>query len=86
MDAWDWLVANFIRITEVALLIIALIMIILGLSQMNKRIQNLEAKPIVPVQKACLDYTLREYREGEAPEKCAAEVYGDQFEQESIGV
>lgn len=33
-----------------------------------------EGKP-----KECLDYTLREFREGEAPEKCAAEVYGDQF-------
>lgn len=29
--------------------------------------------------KECLDYTLREYREGDAPAKCQAEVYGDQF-------
>ena len=32
-----------------------------------------------PEPKDCLDYTLAEYREGEAPGKCQAEVYGDQF-------
>ena len=29
--------------------------------------------------KECVDYTLREYREGNAPQKCQTEVYGDQF-------
>lgn len=31
------------------------------------------------VKRECVDYTLREYREGDAPQKCQAEVYGDQF-------
>lgn len=29
--------------------------------------------------KHCADYTLNQFREGEAPAKCQAEVYGDQF-------
>lgn len=82
LDARDWITRNLLRIVETVLLIAAVLMIIIGLSRMNSRIESLEASPltpIIPVEKACLDYTLREYRAGEAPEKCGAEVYGDQF-------
>lgn len=41
--------------------------------------QALKEETFVKSKRECLDYTLREFREGEAPEKCAAEVYGDQF-------
>ncbi len=32
-----------------------------------------------PQTRECVDYTLREYRAGNAPQKCATEIYGDQF-------
>jgi hypothetical protein len=32
-----------------------------------------------PQTRECMDYTLREYRAGNAPQKCATEIYGDQF-------
>jgi hypothetical protein len=32
-----------------------------------------------PQTRECIDYTLREYRAGNAPQKCATEIYGDQF-------
>ena len=40
---------------------------------------HLKASTRPPEPADCLDYTLAQYREGEAPAKCQAEVYGDQF-------
>lgn len=46
--------------------------------EIEDRLRSLEVKE-APEPQQCLSYTLKDYRSGEAPAKCQAEVYGDQF-------
>lgn len=71
----------------VAVIIIGISTIILGVTNglqtrdINRLEDKLKQTQIVQKveKKDCTDYTLKEFREGEAPAKCQAEVYGDQF-------
>lgn len=84
VDCWDFIRGEILDVAIIAMLFASIFLFASGLNKMSQRIEVLESEPIVPAQKACLDYTLRDYREGETPEKCAAEVYGDQFTGEEV--
>lgn len=65
----------------ISILIVSISFLLAGvIANLNSRVGALDKRiNTQSLEKECLDYTLREYREGEAPEKCATEVYGDQF-------
>ena len=73
----DWLIVLGI--------LIGVGIVVAGLTWAYKDNQKYQAKQkadseiVVKSKRECLDYTLREYREGDAPQKCQVEVYGDQF-------
>ena len=67
----------YVGIVFLAVLLTGLSLVVANVAKDVEKLE--ETSKVETVERECLDYTLREYREGEAPEKCATEVYGDQF-------
>lgn len=50
------------------------------IKELRNRIELLEtSREVKEIKKTCKQYTIEEFRNGDAPEKCASEIYGDQF-------
>lgn len=72
----------------ITLLGLMIIVISVGSIVQAYRTKDLEAKvemleqrtkTMTEPKRACNEYTIKQFRAGEAPEKCATEIYGDQF-------
>lgn len=63
-----------------AILSILVMVMSFTVANLNRKVNRLQASSeVIKVQRACNEYSIKEFRAGEAPEKCATEIYGDQF-------